>query len=367
MTWKYHNPVRIVFADAFDEAIGSIADGKDGVLLMCSNRFRETEDFKKITHSLAAFRCFSEIENNPSFDSCQQAIDFARDSQPKMIVAIGGGSVIDTAKAARMAIYKSCYDIHKVADCQVESNEKPLLVAVPTTHGAGSELTMWATVWDKKEKKKHSLSESDNYPDCAIYDPNLTVSLPLSVSVSSTLDALSHSLEAVWNKNANPVSSHFAAKAIALIVSNLEKIVEPISIETRINLLLAAMYSGLAFSNTKTAAAHSISYPLTAYFGIPHGIACSMPLNSLFKLNAMQMQDVWPQFLSKARINDFDDIWEKVLGLTEMGPSFNLRGYGIERDDLDWLTDMAFSKGRMENNIIDLNRNDVSQILADIY
>ncbi len=367
MTWKYHNPVRIVFADAFDETIGAIADGKKEGLLMCSNRFRETDDFKKISHSLPDFQCFSAIENNPSFDSCGKAIDFARNFKPQMIVAIGGGSVIDTAKAVRMAIYKSCYEIRELVGCQVEAKEKPLFVAVPTTHGAGSELTMWATVWDKLEKKKYSLSESANYPDYAVYDPNLTSSLPLAASVSSTLDALSHSLEAVWNKNANPVSSNFAAKAVALIVGNLEKLVEPISIETRSDLLMASMYAGLAFSNTKTAAAHSISYPLTAYFGIPHGIACSMPLNSLFRLNTARMQDIWPGFLGKARLDDFDELWEKVSGLANTGIPFSLSRYGVERGDLDWLADLAFSKGRMENNIVDLNRSDVSRILADIY
>ena len=367
MTWKYFNPVHITFSVAFEAEIRNLLDGEKNVLLMCSDRFRKTGEFDRISNQLGEFRVFSSIEKNPSFQSCQMAIDYVKDSPPDTIVAVGGGSVIDTAKAVRMAIYKSCYDIEKLFRCETGVTTKPLFIAVPTTHGSSSELTMWATIWDKSNKAKHSLSEIANYPDHAIYDAHLVTSLPVPVSISTTLDCLSHSLEALWNKHSNPISDSFAIKAIALIMNNIGRLVEPIPIEVRENLLLASAYAGLAFSNTQTAAAHSISYPLSAYFGIPHGIACSMPLRSLAEINAPKIPDQWAELLKQIHANDFNQLWEQVAEAISEKVPYRLRDYGVKEDDLEWISQLTFTKERMANNVIDLTENDVKGILKRIY
>lgn len=367
MNWQYFNPVQVVSTGAFTEVLLGITETKQDILIICSRRFQESEDFYKLHNTLNEFECFIEIENNPSLDSCQRAIKFATDVNPKVLIAIGGGSVIDTTKAMRMAICKSCSRIEELFECRTKPKIKPLLVAVPTTHGAGSELTMWATIWDKTNKAKYSLSGYFNYPDYAIYDPQLTSSLPLWASISSTLDALCHAWESLWNKNANPISSQFAIEAIRMIASNLTEIIDPIPQEVRKNLLMASMYAGLAFSNTETAAAHSISYPLTAHFDIHHGIACSMSLHSLYKMNSRHMQNELQHILSQARLSGFDELWERVHHLVDGKVGFTLHEYGVTRSDLEWLTSLAFAKGRMENNIVDLSRSEVLEILCDIY
>jgi len=200
-----------------------------------------------------------------------------------------------------------------------------------------------------------------------IYDVNLVASLPITVSISSTFDALSHAWEALWNKNANPVSSHLAIEAIRRIAAALDELVVPMSSETRDNLLVASMYAGLAFSNTKTAAAHSISYPLTAYFNIPHGIACSMPLHSLAKINFRHMQNELPYIFSRIQLGSFEELWERMRKTTRGKVLFSLREYGINKEDLEMLADLGFSKGRMENNIAVLSRQDVLNILKDVF
>lgn len=367
MTWNYYNPVHIINSDSFELEVQKLTKVKRKILVLCSARFEKTEDFEHLNKHLDDLTSFTGIENNPSFESCQRAIDFAEDFSPDAIIAIGGGSVIDTAKSVRMAVYKSCFDIEKLFESNDTAAQKPLFIAVPTTHGASSEITMWATIWDKQNKIKHSLSEKLNYPDYAIYDAGLSISLPLSISISSTLDALSHSLEALWNNNSNPVSNDAAIRAIQLIMHNMDKIIEPISFEVRQNLLMASMYAGLAFSNTKTAAAHSISYPLTMHFDIPHGIACSMPLYALSKKNSECMGDTWCDIMKNIQMNDFDELWNRVRDLVKDRVPFSLREYGITKNDLKWLLDMTFSKDRMGNNIVDLNRDEVMQILSEIY
>lgn len=365
--WKYSNPVEITFSNILHNEIGVIVENRRQILVICSNRFKKTEEFKKLKYSLKAFQSFSGIENNPSFNSCQKAITFAKDLQPDTIIAIGGGSVIDTAKAVRMAVYKSCYNISKLFSCITSPVNKPLLIASPTTHGTGSELTMWTTVWDKVNKEKYSLSEYENYPDHAVYNVNLVKFLPISVSLSSTLDALSHSFEALWNKHSNPISDNFAMEAVKLIINNLGKLTEPVSVEVRENLLMASIYAGLAFSNTKTAAAHSISYPLSAHFNIPHGIACSMPLYSLLKINQEAIKSKIDKFLNILQLGSIDEFWDKVLTSVKNKVSFTLQEYGVKETDLNWLLDLSFMKGRIDNNIVDLNKSDVLKILEEIY
>lgn len=367
MMWQYHNPVKIVFSDNLQQSIKLITKQSGKILIVCSDRFKKTEHFRQLTCKQNNFYTFSDIEQNPSLESCGRAIEFVEIYQPRVIIAIGGGSVIDTAKVMRMAIHNNCYGIEKLIEGACNQVDKPLFVGVPTTHGSGSELTMWATIWDKVSKKKYSISEYDNYPDYAIYDVRLFDSLPESVSISSTLDALSHAFESLWNKNANPISDHFSTESIKLIITNLDKLRSPVPTMARSNLLMASIYAGLAFSNTMTAAAHSISYPLTSYFNISHGIACSMPLYSLLKINEKAIHDKIARLLHVLQSTNIDELWTKVLNILKNRIPFTLREYGIKRKDLNWLSELAFTKDRIDNNIVDLDTGDVLRILEEIY
>ena len=160
---------------------------------------------------------------------------------------------------------------------------KPIY-AIPTTAGTSSELTKWATIWDNATLTKHSLSDEKLYPKAAFYDANLALSLPRETTIFTALDALSHACESIWNKNANPISTHFALNAIKIILCDLSPLSENLrSLPLRTSLMQASIYAGLAFSNTQTALAHALSYPLTMKFGTPHGLACSFSLPLLFE------------------------------------------------------------------------------------
>jgi phosphonate metabolism-associated iron-containing alcohol dehydrogenase len=140
-------------------------------------------------------------------------------------------------------------------------------------------VTPWATIWDRESQRKYSLHLRQTWPTHAVVDPELMLSAPASVTLASGLDALSHALEAIWNVNANPVSDTFAVSAANDIQRVLPALMrEPGNLELRSGMALAALKAGMAFSNTKTALAHSISYEMTLRHGLPHGIACSFPL-----------------------------------------------------------------------------------------
>jgi phosphonate metabolism-associated iron-containing alcohol dehydrogenase len=153
------------------------------------------------------------------------------------------------------------------------------LIAVPTTAGTGSEVTPWATIWDKAAGKKHSLHLPQTWPETAVIDPDLMLTLPAPVTVQSGLDALSHALESIWNVNHNPISDVYAVSAAREVIATLPALLaSPGDRALRARMALAALQAGMAFSNTKTALAHSISYEMTLRFGLPHGIACSFTL-----------------------------------------------------------------------------------------
>ena len=198
------------------------------------------------------------------------------------ILAVGGGSAIDTGKALMVGTASGTFGelmgLLSRGAAFVPHRVKPL-IAVPTTAGTGSEVTPWATIWEQATGRKHSLHLAQTWPEAAIVDPQLMLSLPPSVTLQSALDALSHALESIWNVNANPVSDALAVSAARDVMAWLPALLrEPSSIGLRTRLAVAALKAGLAFSNTKTALAHSISYEMTLRFGLPHGIACSFTL-----------------------------------------------------------------------------------------
>jgi phosphonate metabolism-associated iron-containing alcohol dehydrogenase len=198
------------------------------------------------------------------------------------IVAVGGGSAIDTAKALMVGTANGQFDelvaLLATGKPFVPASVKPL-IAVPTTAGTGSEVTPWATIWDAGNQKKYSLHLDATWPEAAIVDPELMLSVPAGTTVSTGLDALSHALEAIWNVNANPVYDTFAVSAVRDIFDCLPALLKDLgNLDLRERMALAALKAGMAFSNTKTALAHSISYEMTLRHGLAHGIACSFTL-----------------------------------------------------------------------------------------
>ena len=311
---------------------------------------------------------FSDIENNPTLSSCQRAINFSRNNSYDGVIAIGGGSGMDTAKTVMAAMGTGIYKLKELFTIKSPFPHRIPAIFIPTTHGTASEVTMWSTIWDKTEKKKYSISYPELYPDVAILDGSLTLSLPLELSITTILDALSHSFEAIWNKNANEKSTGYAIEALNIILQGANQLKKnPQDIEIRKNLLKASNLAGLAFSNTKTAAAHSISYPLTISYDIPHGIACSMPVIPLLKINEKAIKPQLEMLFRKTGINSLSELEIVILNIPENIVKFNLREWNVNKEHLEDIMERSFTKDRMGNNIVDLNSNDVLGVLKEIF
>lgn len=310
---------------------------------------------------------FSDIENNPTFESCQRAIDFSRNSNYDGVIALGGGSVMDTAKTVMAALGNKKYSITELLSDKLDFANRIPAIFIPTTHGTASEVTMWGTIWNMTEKRKYSIAYPELYPDIAILDGSLTLSMQLDLSITTVLDALSHCFEAIWNKNANQKSTDFAIEAISIILQNVELLKKNLQdIEIRNKLLKASNLAGLAFSNTKTAAAHSMSYPLTISYGIPHGIACSMPIIPLLRINEKAIQNELERIYSELLIKSLPELEQLILQIPDDVIDYSLSEWGIKQTEIDDIVGRSFTKSRIENNIVELSKKDIKSVFESL-
>jgi phosphonate metabolism-associated iron-containing alcohol dehydrogenase len=285
MSHEYFNPVRSVYgAGALSSLPGLLAGRRAWLVtfpearaLGVSGRIEQL-----LGEQLAGV--IDEVRPNPDVAELRALYEgFWRDDRgAEAIVAVGGGSAIDTAKALMVGAASGRFDelVSALAAARPFAPARSkTLIAVPTTAGTGSEVTPWATIWDRGAQKKYSLHLQQTWPSVALLDPELMLSLPAAVTLHSGLDALSHALESIWNVNANPVSDTFAVAAVHDIFEVLPRLMQRLDdTALRGRMALAALKAGMAFSNTRTALAHSISYEMTLRHGLPHGIACSFPL-----------------------------------------------------------------------------------------
>jgi len=373
--WRYHNPVKIHFGPTIIRNLPHIVGPQRSILITipCSTKRGISNSLKKLLGgSLVAI--FDGVRPNPTFSSIKAAFNELQQYEYETIIALGGGSTIDTAKAVAASGASGSegwIDDHlkRGAPFPEPFNPKPV-IAIPTTAGTGSEVTMWATVWDMEEKKKYSLSHPKLYPKIALLDPELTLTLPEKETIYCGLDALSHAMEAIWNKNHNPVSDTFALKAISLIYDYLPELRSNLTNSVlRTYMLRASLFAGLSFSNTKTALAHSISYPLTAHFGLPHGLACALPLPHLLRFNARKaaerikiMAEAFKaDTTAESMISEITNLFERI------DLSLSLSDYGIDKSQVELIVNSAFTPGRADNNIAEFNEDDIFNIINCLF
>jgi phosphonate metabolism-associated iron-containing alcohol dehydrogenase len=285
MANDFFNPVRSIYGAGSLASLPELVEGRKAALVTFPEA-RALGLVQRIERLLgpSLAQVIDDVRPNPDVRELRELYEsfWGAPVQADLLIALGGGSAIDTAKALMVGTEDGGFD--ELVDALAAGKHftptrlKPL-IAVPTTAGTGSEVTPWATIWDQAAQKKYSLHLPQTWPSVALLDPELMLSLPASVTLHSGLDALSHALEAIWNVNANPLSDTFAVAAVQDIFTTLPALMGALhDVQLRGRMALAALKAGMAFSNTRTALAHSISYEMTLRHGLPHGIACAFPL-----------------------------------------------------------------------------------------
>ncbi|MEB3846353.1 MAG: iron-containing alcohol dehydrogenase [Desulfurococcales archaeon] len=272
-------PRRIILGEPASEALkGVLQLHKANKILVVSDPVVSRLDFyKEIIEALKGeyeIEEFTEVEAEPSIETATKAGEKARGKDA--VVAIGGGSVIDVAKTASVLAKRPGLNVEDIAPFNplgIEL-EKPVLIAVPTTAGTGSDAS-YGIVLSKTEpgvgKVKVAVGSYEVIPYATILDHRIPASAPGRVKVGAIADALSHALEALASTNSNPFSDALAEKAITLILTNAPKAVKEDDEEAWLNLHAAATMAGIAFSNSGLGLAHAIAHPLGALLGLHHG------------------------------------------------------------------------------------------------
>jgi len=347
-------PTRIVYGLNSLGGIDKFIKGRR-TLLVTSQSFVArglVDEIKSNTNNIV--KVISNVKSHPEFKNLKHIYKKAREVDFDLILAIGGGSVIDVAKYISVCNRDHDYEfVEDLAKGRVSKSNYILcpIISVPTTAGTGSEITPYSTIWDMNEKKKYSLHLPDLFSELAIYDPVLTLTVPKNITIQTGLDTLSHALESIWNKNANPITIGYSIKAAKLIVDNLVSLSNNLNnIKYRDNVMKASMYAGLAFSNTQTSIAHAISYYITTHKGVEHGIACSFTLPMLIDKVIGKYT-----FIDKALIDIFGELSSNPLReiLKKLEIPVNFSDYGLDNNEIDILKSSLCESQRISNSLID--------------
>lgn len=375
---SFYNPVKIKIdtIEVINDVLNTInPPHKKIVLLHRGGDFLESYAGRTLYKGLEEFEVKQIAVNisNPDVDDLFHLYKQIESFDFQCIVGIGGGSVMDLSKslaALKDMEIDSTSRLRYVIEQKLYRENENIVpwIGIPTTSGTGSEVTCWATIWDRANGVKLSVDCEKLYAHTAIIDPTLTTSLPKGLTAATALDALCHATEAYWSKSSNEISRIYSLEAIKRIVSNFEKVLEqPNDITVRKEIALGSLYAGLAFSNTRTTACHSISYPLTLELGMVHGIAASITLAKVMEINfdSIIESDKLLQAFGVSSVGEIQVLIEHFH--QQSGFASKLKDYNASEEIIGKIANNAFTKGRMDNNPVALTKEDVTQILRSLY
>ncbi len=384
MESKNDNPLQLLPANVFCgpgavQEIKTISENYHNILL-----FNDAVAFK----NSGAEELFQSLDKEISFtsvsyagkalpvDDIQKIYDDHRHIENiDLIIAFGGGTIIDLAKIFSLAYSNQVTGLDELLTGKPLANKIDLLF-IPTTAGTGSEATSFAVVF--KDKTKYSPASASLLPKYTILDPNLLLSLPEGVLNSTLLDALAQGIESLWAVGGTNESRKYSAAAISSILAGLA---ETDKIKKLQLLQVGAHFSGKAIDISKTTISHAISYPLTAYFGIPHGTAVFLTLPKITGLNYYTGADNIQQGTTLERLHEsFAHLFKlfavtDIAGLTgrlknmmtELNIKQKLGDYGLKKEDLAIIADNSFTKGRSDNNPRKIDKETILNLLGEIF
>ena len=310
---------------------------------------------------------YTETEGNPSVETVEKAAAAFCKSGADFIIALGGGSPMDVAKAVGVvARYGGSITEYEGGD-RVPGDIIPL-IAIPTTAGTGSEVTAFSVITDHSRNYKLTVFSYKLIPVYAILDPELLTTAPVSVAAACGIDAMVHALEAYISKDASPFSDAMAEKALELIGKNIRRYVaDRTDIEAAEAMITGSLFAGIAFSWARLGDVHAMSHPVSAYFDVPHGVANAILLPTIVEYNALADRGKYLKLfnyisLTPASEAEFEPFMLVDL-LTELNEQLGIPGslgeVGVTADKFDAMADDAMKSGNIAVNPRSTTKKDV--------
>jgi len=297
---------------------------------------------------------FSPVPPEPSVEDAEEIGQRVKEFNPTLIVAVGGGSALDVAKAVSVFV-KLGGDLRDYLGAPDAIKERPVpIVAVPTTAGSGSEITPYAVLTDKKRLRKAPLISPYLFPALAVVDPELTLSLPRRATISSGVDALTHAVESFLSKRATPISRLYSLKAVELIFKFLPRAAGNGSdLEARSGVMYGSMLGGMAISLAGAGLVHSLSHVLGALKGVPHGIANGLFLVPVLRFYSLAVKSELEEMGRAIGLGgDFREVlkaFEELL--SELGVPSSLSLFSVREEEVSLFVEKIMEKRFLLNHL----------------
>ncbi len=337
----------------------------------------------KVTDLLAAAKIkyvlFSDIKPNPTIENVKAGVAAFKAAKADCIVAIGGGSAMDTAKAIGIIANNPKFaNVRSLEGVAATKNPAVFTIAVPTTSGTAAEVTINYVITDRARDRKFVCVDPHDIPQIAVVDSDMMLSMPDKLAAATGMDALTHAIEGYITKAANDMTDMFHLKAIELIAANLRASVNGKGAKkeaAREKMALAQYIAGMGFSNVGLGIAHAMAHPLSAFYDTPHGVACAILLPPVMRFNApstgkryadiaramgVKGADAMP--VAKARKAACDAV--AALG-ADVGIPANLKGI-VKEKDIPFLAHSAFVDACRPGNPRDVTEEDLAKLYKSL-
>lgn len=371
----FHHPSKVVFGNGVIKRFASdcVEMGVEKVFILGISPLKDKMD--QLINKLFGFNIQStidySIQDEPVFQDIDSLLAKICSYEPDVIVGIGGGSVLDTAKLLA-ALYKGRQPWEEVIGIGLLKERNTKLVCIPTTSGTGSEVSPNAIFLDRRDGGKKGVISPHLVPDAAYIDPELTLGIPASITASTGVDALTHCMEAYMNKFSHPITDMYALEGIRLIVGSLSAAcANGDDIDARNNVALGSLYGGMCLGPVNTAAVHALAYPLGSMFGVPHGLANALMLPYVMEFNMKVASERFSNVAcAMGVIRQSSDLLTAQMGLNKLrvflkscGISGGLSSISIPVDSVNQMADEALKVQRLlKNNLREVSHDDAITI-----
>ncbi len=366
-------------AGAIAEIVNEVKNRGYRKALVCSDpdliKFQVTAKVTKLLEEAGlAYELYSEIKPNPTIENVQQGVEAFKQAQADYIIAIGGGSSMDTSKAIGIIIANPEYeDVRSLEGTAPTKNPCIPIIAVPTTAGTAAEVTINYVITDVEKKRKFVCVDPHDMPVIAVIDPDMMSSMPKGLTASTGMDALTHAIEGYTTKAAWEMTDMFHLKAIELIARSLRSAVANEK-EGREGMALGQYIAGMGFSNVGLGIAHSMAHTLGAVYDTPHGVACAMMLPIVMEYNAEATGEKYREIAKAMGVEGVEAMSVEEYRKAAVEAVRKLSGdvgiptklEALKEEDLDFLADSAHADACAPGNPKDASVEDLKALFRKL-
>ncbi len=328
-----------------------------------------------LTEAGIEYALFNDIKPNPSIENVQAGVEAFKAAQADSIIAVGGGSIMDTAKAIGVIINNPEFaDVRSLEGVAPTKKHAVFTIAVPTTAGTAAEVTINYVITDVERKRKFVCVDTNDIPEVAIVDPDMMSSMPVKLTAATGMDALTHAIEGLITKGAWEMSDMFHLEAIRLISRNLRDAVnnDP---EGRKGMALGQYIAGMGFSNVGLGIVHSMAHGLSALYDTPHGVACAIILPTGLEYNAEYTGEKYKALAEAMGVEGVENMTQEeyrraaidaVKKLSaDVGIPADLKGI-LKEEDVQFLSESAFADACCPGNPRDTSLEEIKALYRSL-